>query len=405
MYEKRPLWGEGQECHTLVDLRPLSTRDSRQLVREILHRVETVPDTLRDLIVSNAEGNPFYLEELIQVMIADGIIFPNDQQWSVAMDRLAQMRVPPTLTGVLQARLDALTPEERTLIQQAAVIGTTFWDGTLRTLRVTGQTIESAVSVSDVTGTLASLRQHGMIYSREKSTFAETREYTFKHAILRDVTYESVLKKARRSYHHQIAEWLIKACGDRVIEYASLVAEHYRSAGEVILAINYLCEAGLRARLAYPSMLNESIGFYQQAFELTSTQKVELAFHLSEPEIKELLVSIIRPLAKLHLASHNYDSADGLFKMVLALAEDLRNYLVLSEAYSGLSVVAQTRNDQATAGHYHALWLKTMSRLRPKPSKPEKAASPSFGQALTNEAIRNLMRQIDPSSTHSESQD
>ncbi|MBZ0320827.1 MAG: AAA family ATPase [Anaerolineae bacterium] len=404
LYEKRPYWGEGQECHLLIDLRPLSTRDSRQLVTEILHKVESLPDTLRDLIVSNAEGNPFYLEELIQVMIADGIILPDAEHWSVALDKLAKMRVPPTLTGVLQARLDALTAEERALIQQASVIGTTFWDGALQTLRVTGQTIESAVSITDLTGALASLRQHGMIYSREKSSFAETQEYVFKHAILRDVTYESVLKKTRRSYHHQIAEWLINACGNRVAEYALLVAEHYRLAGEIISAINYLFEAGEHARKTVWLKPNEVIRFYQQALDLTTTQKVELALHLPEAEIKRLQLEIIRPLAGLYLISQKYDSADEILQLELGLAEELENYLVMSEAYSGLAVIAQEHHDKATAEHYHTLWLKTLGKLRQKPSQPEKAATSSYGHTLTNEAIRNLKQQFEHQPMQSESQ-
>lgn len=404
LYEKRPYWGEGQECHTLIDLRPLSTRDSRQLVTEILHKVESLPDTLRDLIVSNAEGNPFYLEELIQVMIADGIILPDAEHWSVALDKLAKMRVPPTLTGVLQARLDALTAEERALIQQASVIGTTFWDGALQTLRVTGQTIESAVSIGDLAGTLASLRQHGMIFSREKSSFAETQEYVFKHAILRDVTYESVLKKTRRSYHHQIAEWLINACGNRVAEYALLVAEHYRLAGEIISAINYLCEAGERAQKTMWSTTNEAIGFYEQAFTLIATQKVELALHLPELEIKKFQLRIARSLANLYLDSQKYDPADEIFQIELGLAEELENYLVMSEAYSGLSVIAQSRNDDTTAEHYHTLWLKTLGKLRQKPSQPEKAATLSYGHTLTNEAIRNLKQQFEHQPMQSQSQ-
>ncbi len=404
LYDKRPYWGEGQECHLLIDLRPLSTRDSRQLVAEILRKVESLPDTLRDLIVSNAEGNPFYLEELIQVMIADGIILPDAEHWSVALDKLAMMRVPPTLTGVLQARLDALTAEERAIIQQASVIGTTFWDGALQTLRVTGQTIKSAVFVTDLTGALASLRQHGMIFSREKSSFAETQEYVFKHAILRDVTYESVLKKTRRSYHHQIAEWLINACGDRVAEYALLVAEHYRLAGEIISAINYLCEAGERAQKTMWSTTNEAISFYEQAFTLTTTQKVELALHLPELEIKKLQLRIARSLANLYLDSQKYDLADEIFQIELGLAEELENYLVMSEAYSGLSVIAQSRNDDATAEHYHTLWLKTLGKLRQKPSQPEKAASSSYGHTLNNEAIRTLRQQFEHQPMQSESQ-
>src|SRR5205085_1111696 len=206
LLERRPAWGEGRERHERLRLQPLSKKESRQLVEEILRRARGVPPELREIIVSGAEGNPFYVEELIKMFIDQKVIVPGAEVWSVDASRLGEVRVPPTLTGVLQARLDRLTPEEKTVLQRASVIGRIFWDGAVEHLglRLTGAIRrETSVASFAVTGVpvgggeavaeaLESHRRKELIYRREASAFAGSREYIFKHALLRDVTYESV---------------------------------------------------------------------------------------------------------------------------------------------------------------------------------------------------------------------
>ena len=131
LLERRPHWGEGQPCHTRLELRPLSVHASRRLVAEILQKVDSVPDALRDLVVTGAEGNPFFAEELIKMLVEDGVIVKGAGEqapWQVELDRLSATHVPDTLTGVLQARLDRLPLRERSVLQQAAVVGRQFWD-------------------------------------------------------------------------------------------------------------------------------------------------------------------------------------------------------------------------------------------------------------------------------------
>ena len=128
LFERRPSWGEGRDAHICLELKALSRRESRALVAEILQKVEDVPMGLRDLIVEGAEGNPFYVEELIKMLIEDGVIRGGEGRWQVELERLAEARVPPTLTGVLQARLDSLPGEERAVLQRASVVGRLFWD-------------------------------------------------------------------------------------------------------------------------------------------------------------------------------------------------------------------------------------------------------------------------------------
>jgi class 3 adenylate cyclase len=193
LFERRPYWGEGVSFHRRINLEPLTRRESRQLVADILKLAEQVPPKLSDMVVEGAEGNPFYLEELVKMLVENGVIIKGGEHWHIEAERLAQLEVPPTLSGVLQARLDSLSPEERAILQQASVVGRHFWDRVVAHIQVAGDEIDEIVS-----GTLLSLRQRELIYRREESAFADAHEYIFKHDILREVTYESVLKRLRR---------------------------------------------------------------------------------------------------------------------------------------------------------------------------------------------------------------
>jgi len=267
LFERRPGWGEGQNFHTRIDLRPLSRRASRVLVGEILQKAGEVPTDLCDLIVEGAEGNPFYVEELIKILIEDGVIVYGEQHWRIEPERLAEVRVPPTLTGVLEARLDSLPPEEKVLLQRAAVVGRLFWDAALVELKAEGG---GELDREDITPLLDAVRERELIYRRERSAFARSNEYIFKHALLRDVTYETVLLKLRRIYHGQVARWLEAAAGKRISEYLGLIAGHYELAGEMEKAVDYLLQAGDQARLTYACQ--EASGYYQRALPLLDKQ-------------------------------------------------------------------------------------------------------------------------------------
>src|SRR5215218_4833776 len=276
LLERRPAWGEGRERHTRLALQPLSKKESRQLVEEILRHAHGVPAELRELVVGGAEGNPFYVEELIKMLIDQGVIVPGADVWSVDATRLGEVQVPPTLTGVLQARLDRLTPEEKTVLQRASVIGRVFWDDAVRHLgagvtvpirRVTTREPFSRQHVPadelDVVRVLESLRGKELVYRREAASFAGTREYTFKHALLRDVTYESVLKRERREYHRRAADWLARHSGGRVGEYAGLIAEHFERAGAPEDSAEWYGRAGRQARETYAP--ETAIRYYRKA--------------------------------------------------------------------------------------------------------------------------------------------
>jgi predicted ATPase/class 3 adenylate cyclase len=275
LYERRPYWFEGRNFHRRVDLRPLSRRLNRQLVAEVLQNMPVIPPMLSDLIVSNAEGNPFYVEELVKVLVEAGVILKGDPHWTVDAQRLEELDIPTTLTGVLQARLERLPRHERTLIQQASVVGRVFWDQAVWYLNHHGQ---DAVDEQGIQDGLANLRGSEMIYRRELSTFQEAREYIFKHAVLRDVTYESVLKKLRRHYHSLIAEWLMEQRAERRGEIVGLIADHLQQAGEQIEALKYLKLAAQQAAEKYAN--KEAVDYFSRALPLVPDQDLETRFDL-----------------------------------------------------------------------------------------------------------------------------
>jgi class 3 adenylate cyclase/tetratricopeptide (TPR) repeat protein len=219
---------------TMVHLEPLDADATRLLVNEVLQNVELVPPELAQLIVNRSEGNAFYVEELVKMLIDDGVIETGSawDPWRVNVDQLDQDRIPATLTGILQCRVDGLDEAERLALQRASVVGRVFWDGTVASLG--DETIEQTVRALDV----ASARE--LLIKTSHSSFAGTTEYTFTHGLLRDVTYETVLLRDRQRLHGLVAAWLTDHAGDRLTEYAGQIATHHRLAGDLASAASML---------------------------------------------------------------------------------------------------------------------------------------------------------------------
>jgi len=314
MFDQRPHWGQGEISHTWLELKPLSRRSCRELISEILQKVINLPDELLEQIVANAEGNPFYIEELVKILIEDGVILKDEQEdvWRFDPQRLPDLRIPPTLTAVLQARLDGLPEAERTALQQAAVVGRIFWDAVLQVLQESDQPPQP---------TLSRLAQRELIYPREASAFAGTNEYIIKHALLRDVVYESVLKRARRVYHRKAADWLVEATqsSGRGDEYAVAIGKHYEQSGENLTAAEWYIRAGEKAK---------SQGATQEAFLLFPH-----ALELLPSTAKELRWRALLGLSTVLSILGKTDSWRQNQATLMALAQESQDDHWLGEAY------------------------------------------------------------------------
>jgi predicted ATPase/class 3 adenylate cyclase len=278
LYERRPYWGEGQEFHRRIELQPLSKRESRQLVEAILKHVEHVPLELRELVVQGAEGNPFYIEELIKMLIERGVIVRGEissngeERWRVIQAQLELVDVPTTLAGVLQARLDSLVEDEKRILQQAAVVGRTFWDRVVEHIHTQTNGKANGQNVGEM---LKRLREKELIFRREDSAMDDAQEYIFKHDVLREVTYDTVLVKERKVYHGMVADWLLTNSQQRMREYYGLVGEHLRLAGRLEQAVRYFLQAGDQALRNYANA--EAQEYYRRALVLGPEEGVRLS--------------------------------------------------------------------------------------------------------------------------------
>ena len=235
LFERRAEW-IGATQHERIDLAPLGKDPSRELVDELLKKLPHIPSTLRELVSGGAEGNPFYMEELVKMLIDQGAIETGGEAWRLDTEKLLATKVPATLTGILQARLNGLPPVERRALQEASVIGLVFWDQALAALDATAAEC------------LPSLARRELALPRPDAALAGTREYAFKNQLLHQVTYETVLKRARRDLHARAADWFAGLTDARASEFLGVAARHYVEAGDEAKAVEYFTRAAEQAK-------------------------------------------------------------------------------------------------------------------------------------------------------------
>ncbi|HEX9634740.1 MAG TPA: adenylate/guanylate cyclase domain-containing protein [Candidatus Limnocylindria bacterium] len=216
--ESHPGFPAGGESAAAISLRPLTERQSGEMLERLLEVAE-IPDALRAEILAKAEGNPFFVEEIIQRLIDEGALAQDGDRWR-AVRAIDVAPIPDSVQALLSARVDALAPIERRALQEAAVIGRTFW----------AAPVDEALSGEDVAEALISLERKGLIFVRPMSTLVGQTEYIFKHALVRDVAYASLPKARRARAHAEVAAWIEKLAADRSDELAELIAHHYWTA-------------------------------------------------------------------------------------------------------------------------------------------------------------------------------
>jgi class 3 adenylate cyclase len=210
----RPTWGgRGRDAETLW-LEPLSSSDAARMLDELVPA--ELPARLREVVIQRAEGNPFFVEELVQTLIDQGVLERRNGGWTVTA--LAEdLVVPDTVQAVLAARIDLLEPAEKAALQAAAVIGRTFWSGPVYEL------------LEGLQPDLRLLEERDFIRHRSGSSIVGEREFAIKHALTREVAYGSLPKAKRAVLHSRFAAWLERA-GEGRDEHAVLLAHHYAAA-------------------------------------------------------------------------------------------------------------------------------------------------------------------------------
>ena len=314
LFERRPEWGSGQAFHTRIELKPLDKRDSRDLVREVLQKMETIPRDLRDLLVERSEGNPFYMEETVKMLLDDRVILRvQDEKWALEASRLSDLRVPATLRGLLETRLDTLLYPEKLTLQRAAVIGRVFYDTGLIVLDAADET-----HVHNLRTVLKSLVERDFIERRETTAFEGSVEYTFASNMLHHAIENALLERQIRIFNRAAADWLAETAGERVDEYLGLMAKYYEQGGDIDKAVEYMGLSAEKARLT--GALHEAKTILEKALALISDTD-------SEQEQKLQL-----QLAEVYFDLSNYSEAQRLLQPLVETLRESKNAEYLAEA-------------------------------------------------------------------------
>ena len=307
LFERRPDWAAESAAPVRLPLAPLTEADSRALVLQILRKLPDIPPDLLELIVRSAAGNPFYVEELVRVLIEDGIIVPGEGDWQLRPRELTRLRVPATLTGVLQARLDRLPELERLTLQQAAVVGDEFWDSAVQQIN---DAARNPFAREQIAAALQSLERRDMIHRTPSPGFGGSQAYLFKHAVLREVAYESVLLRDRPGYHLQAARWLEVQSGERLAEYAAPIAQHHERAGQPAQAAQLYELAARRAAEQYKP--TSAIDYYRKALELLNNLPQFLDLRLN---VQERLGRVLQVRGRLVEALYTYHAMQRIAEL------------------------------------------------------------------------------------------
>jgi len=342
LLETHPDWTQvGQ----VVRLQPLDARGSGALVTNLLGDEGSSGD-IGTTIVQAAEGNPLFIEEMLRMLVDQGVLVRENGAWSVAGD-LAKVGRPETVHAVIAARLDGLVGGERTVLQTAAVIGEVFWWNAVSDLIDDGAPIE-------VARRLQALVRKDLIRP-DPSTFFSEDAFRFGHLLIRDVAYESLPKKARAHLHERFARWVEDRAAQRTAEYAEIIGYHteqaYRYVTELAPADDHARELAAAAGEHLSSAGHRSFesGDVPAAVSLLS----RAAALLDEQDPR--LVRVLFVLAAALTDNGRLDESDDAYVQMRAVARAQGDRRAEMRAEGSLQFLRLLRSGETSHGDFEEL--------------------------------------------------
>jgi DNA-binding SARP family transcriptional activator len=387
---RRPAWGGGHRNATSLSLEPLLSEEGATMLAGILG-VE-LPSTLRDTFLERAEGNPFFLEELLASLVDRGVLERSQTGWTVRGPD-ADFAVPDSVHAVLAARIDLLEPVEKAALQAAAVIGRVFWAGPVSEL-LGGAEPDFRV-----------LEERDFVRRLPRAGIRGEREFSFKHMLTREVAYASLPRAARARLHAGFATWL-EEFGEGRDEHAPLLGHHYAEAvrpddvdlawgddpGEAerlqAKAVLWLRRAAALAFARYA--LDEEVGLLQRAVELgvDPEERAQLyqligrahARRYDQPAFRKAMLAAIDSGPREETAAELYSELAFQTAFRWGHAEDAKLVETWIDA-------ALTRAPLASGARARALTARSYSR--PETAAPAAAEANQIAQQLPDVELRS----------------
>ncbi|HUF39333.1 MAG TPA: adenylate/guanylate cyclase domain-containing protein [Anaerolineales bacterium] len=277
--------------YTEILLSPLSTDDTNTLVENLLKATD-LPKRVVDLILDKAEGNPFFVEELVGELVEREVVVPvenGEAGWKLAVS-IEDIELPESLEALLVARMDRLEERPRQTLQMAAVIGRNFY---FRVLKLISD------GLANIEDHLAGLERSGMILEARR---IPEREYMFRHVLTQEAAYNTMLLRRRRIFHQRTGEVMESLFGDHLEEQAALLAHHFMRAGNAERALRYATLAAEHAARLHANM--EAIVHYGKALEIAGATEPE-----DDPDAAETLIRLLRGRASAYETLGNFNQA------------------------------------------------------------------------------------------------
>jgi class 3 adenylate cyclase/tetratricopeptide (TPR) repeat protein len=351
-------WGS-KTYYTQLRLDPLGMRSAEEMLSATLgDGVELAP--LKRLIIEKTEGNPFFMEETVQVLFDEGALV---RDGSVKLTKsLSQLKIPPTVQAILASRIDCLPPDQKDLLQTLAVLGREFPLGLIKSV--------VAKSEDELHRMLSDLQLGEFIYEQPS---AGDVEYIFKHALTQDVAAGSMLIERRKLLHEQTAQAIEAIFADRLDDHVDQLAYHYAQSANTSQAIKYHQLVGNQAmrrsanaqaidhlnaslrllktlpetperdrrelalQIAIGEPLTAALGWAAPEVERTHRRAIELALRVGEP--RQLYVAQVG-LSACHMMGNQLRKAQELGERILVQAQAADDPVQLLNAHFGLGMYA-----------------------------------------------------------------
>ena len=344
---------------------PLPPQNAEDLLAELLGNDPSVA-SLRSLLIARTEGRPLFLEESVRMLVETGALTGERGAYRAAR-AVEALHVPATVQAILASRIDRLEPEDKRLLQAAAVIGTHVPFAVLKAIADAGE--------DDMRRSLARLQTAEFMY--EARLFPEL-EYAFKHALTHEVAYGSVLQDRRQALHRVAVDAIEQIYADRIAEQLERLAHHALN-GRLPKAARYLKEAGSKA--VGRSASRDALAYFEQALALlgelpesaeTLTEELEIRIALgpalmelkspASPEVEALYVRALELVEQLGADSRRFTALWGLWYMNY----NRGNHAVALEAAKQLLEMARNGDDTGLVLEaHHSLWPTLTSMGRP----------------------------------------
>ena len=312
--EARPRHVESADEPLRLSLEELDEQSGLQLLLSLAPGLDRWPAAVR-VIMQKAQGNPFFLEEIVHSLMDQGALVKAGESLHLAGD-VSEVTVPDTVWGVLAERIDRLPMAEKLAIQGAAIVGRVFWQGAVE-----------EVTRSSAADPLEALRQREFVGRLGPAAFAEDWEWTFRHVLVQEVAYSGLLHETRRAGHLSAARWLEHHVGDRLPEFSTVLAQHYQEGEDWQHASQFAEAAGDRAsnlfahseaRAAYLQSL-DALSHLESGLQ-TMRRQIDITLKLARESSFAPTEEVFRALETAGVLALEIGEVDRQVRVLVALA-------------------------------------------------------------------------------------